>query len=36
MPLELLVPVVIFATGALLALKLGGMGIELIIEGNKK
>ncbi len=36
MPVELLVPVIIFATGAILALKLGGMGIDMIVENSKK
>ena len=30
MPVELLVPVVIFALGAVVAIYLGGMGIDLI------
>ncbi len=36
MPVELLVPIVIFLTGTILALKLGGMGIDLISGNSKK
>lgn len=36
MPIELLVPIIIFTLGTILAVKLGGMGIELITEGQKK
>lgn len=36
MPVELLVPIAIFLTGAIIALKLGSMGIELIAENAKK
>lgn len=37
MPVELLVPVVIFFVfGAALALVLGGIGIDRVAEGDKK
>ena len=36
MPVELLVPVVIFALGVVIAVYLGSMGIERIVEQNKK
>ncbi len=32
MPVELLVPVVIFALGVVVAIHLGGMGIDRIVE----
>jgi len=36
MPVELLVPVAIFALGVVVATYLSTMGIELIAEQNKK
>ncbi len=36
MPVELLVPVVIFALGVVVAISLSSMGIERIVEQNKK
>jgi hypothetical protein len=36
MPIELLVPVTIFALGVVVAVYLGSMGIECIVEDNKK
>ncbi len=36
MPVELLVPVVIFALGVVVAVSLSSMGIERIVEQNKK
>lgn len=36
MPIELLVPVVIFALGIAVALYLSGMGIDRIVEQSKK
>lgn len=36
MPVELLVPIAIFLTGVIIAMKLGGMGINLLAENNKK
>jgi hypothetical protein len=36
MPIELLVPVVIFALGVAVAIYLGSMGIECIVEEKKK
>jgi hypothetical protein len=32
MPVELLVPIVIFALGIVVAMSLGGMGIDRIVE----
>ena len=36
MPVELLVPIVIFSLGIVVAIRLGGMGIERIIEKDVK
>jgi hypothetical protein len=36
MPVELLVPISVFLLGVIVAIKLGGMGIDLIAENNKK
>jgi hypothetical protein len=36
MPIELLVPVAIFALGVAVAIYLSNMGIECIVEDNKK
>lgn len=36
MPVELLVPVVIFSLGVVVAVSLSSMGIERIVEQNKK
>ncbi len=36
MPIELLVPVVIFALGIAVAIHLSGMGIDRIVEQSKK
>ncbi|ADE12864.1 hypothetical protein Slit_2639 [Sideroxydans lithotrophicus ES-1] len=36
MPIELLVPITIFLLGVVVAVYLGGMGIERIVEVNKK
>lgn len=36
MPIELLVPIAIFLLGVVVAVSLSSLGIELIVEGNKK
>lgn len=36
MPVELLVPVVIFVLGVVVAVKLGSIGIERVAEGDQK
>jgi hypothetical protein len=36
MPIELLVPLGIFALGVAVAISLAGTGIDRIVEGNKK
>jgi hypothetical protein len=36
MPVELLVPVVIFLLGVFVSIKLGSIGIERVSEGAKK
>lgn len=36
MPIELLVPIAIFVLGIVVSVSLSGLGIERIIEGNKK
>jgi len=36
MPIELLVPIVLFFGGVVISVKLGGIGIERIIKANKK
>jgi len=36
MPVELLVPISVFLLGVIVAIKLSGMGIDLIAENNKK
>ncbi len=36
MPVELLVPIVIFLTGAIIAMKLAGTGIDLLDANSKK
>ena len=36
MPIELLVPIVIFFGGVVVSMSLGGMGIERVVESNKK
>jgi hypothetical protein len=36
MPIELLVPIVIFLLGVVVSVSLSNIGIERIIEGNKK
>lgn len=36
MPVELLVPVVIFVLGVVVAVKLGSIGIERVAENDKK
>jgi hypothetical protein len=36
MPIELLVPVAIFVLGVAVAIHLSGMGIDRIVEQNKK
>ena len=36
MPIELLVPIIIFSLGVVIAINLSGIGIERIVEGGKK
>ena len=36
MPIELLVPITIFVLGIVVSVSLSSIGIERIIEGNKK
>jgi hypothetical protein len=36
MPIELLVPIAIFLLGVVVSVNLSGLGIERIVEGNKK
>ena len=36
MPIELLVPIVIFGLGVVVSISLGSLGIERIIEEDKK
>jgi hypothetical protein len=36
MPIELLVPITIFLLGIVVAIRLSSLGVERIIEGNKK
>lgn len=36
MPVELLVPIIIFLTGTIIAMKLAGTGIDLLQQNNKK
>ena len=36
MPIELLVPITIFVLGIVISVSLSSLGIERIIEGNKK
>lgn len=36
MPIELLVPIAIFLLGMVVSARLSSLGIERIIEGNKK
>jgi hypothetical protein len=36
MPIELLVPIIIFLLGVVIAVRLSSMGIECIVEGSKK
>lgn len=36
MPIELLVPIIIFSLGVVIAIKLSGAGIDLIVENSKK
>jgi hypothetical protein len=36
MPIELLVPIFVFSLGIVIAISLSSMGIERIIESNKK
>jgi hypothetical protein len=36
MPIELLVPIIIFSLGVVIAIRLSSAGIELIVENNKK
>jgi len=36
MPIELLVPICIFSLGVIIAIKLSGTGIDLIVENSKK
>jgi len=35
MPVELLVPIVVFSLGVVVAISLSSLGIERIVEGNK-
>jgi hypothetical protein len=36
MPIELLVPIIIFSLGVVIAISLSSSGIEIIVENNKK
>jgi hypothetical protein len=36
MPIELLVPIAIFVLGIVVSVRLGSIGIERIVEANKK
>lgn len=36
MPIELLVPIAIFVLGIVVSVSLSSLGIERIVEGNKK
>jgi hypothetical protein len=36
MPIELLVPIAIFLLGMVVSISLSSLGIERVIEGNKK
>jgi hypothetical protein len=36
MPIELLVPIIIFSLGVVVAISLSGTAIELIVENSKK
>lgn len=36
MPIELLVPILIFSLGVVIAINLSSIGIERIVESNKK
>ncbi len=36
MPIELLIPIGIFLTGIIIAVKLGGTGVDLLAENRKK
>jgi hypothetical protein len=36
MPIELLVPIAIFSLGVVISVSLSSLGIERIVEGNKK
>jgi len=36
MPIELLVPIAIFGLGIVVSVTLGGIGIERVVEANKK
>jgi hypothetical protein len=36
MPIELLVPITVFLLGVVASITLAGMGIERIVEANKK
>jgi hypothetical protein len=36
MPIELLVPIIIFSLGVVIAISLSSTGIELIVENSKK